>query len=936
MVFFLASQYHEYMGLNLKISLPLVILIGMFGWLFLPNVQAAKFEQLIVRLDGNSANAPTGGTVCAETSTAGFESYVAVTFPAGFVLNTNTNNWTTNTSNLPAGASSWPGIGTASLVSGQTVTFPSNDLSANTLYCFHFSGTNTLTTSSSGNDQYGQISTGVDSSDFSLSIGANSDINVSANVLPTGNEYEISIHELNSGHTFSQNSEIEFRIDYSTTSSQPYDITLVADWSLGTVYSETVPTVDVVRYVSRSATNGYGNSVPIIDLTNRKISWQISNFSANSGVQSVRYILKTTDTYTPKLLVFFNTATRIYTAANTVTPDATISLEYLYQSGFPAAEAPQQSTSNAPAVASPPVSPPVIPLRIDSIGITNLSASNALIKINTNQQSSAELNYGTNSKKLSGKISSFDMQKEHLISIDNLSPETAYYFQVTLTDDKGKRSKSDLYTFRTPKLSVAPKVNTKSFVLTVNNLVLLNSALGGIEDSVIVPIDTPYGVNFNIERSENVPIKNVQIVVKKQQGLADWENTDERKNSVLGISTAFAADHLSTQQTNLITTAEDRYSGILKTEITPGDYEISTQISDFIGNIINTRLALIRVITPFYILDQQTSKPIERANLSLSLYNPDLKIYEPISGRNLPFSNSIFSDLSGKIFIPLSRGKYKAEIQALGYQSVEKEFEIDLQTTKNYPIFYLEEGSGNFMMVIGFYKAVLLDLLQSSYLSFKDLAASNWVFDLGAFLSLGILVLLTYLAFFYKTHFRLVHLLIPIKDSILKKGLNSKTIRGIVLDKSIHQAQNKSEVILINKDTEQVIYKTETNKAGLFMMSGGLIRPDDNYKIIIIRDGYIPFETDLSKKEGFYSCLIEKQEQVLEKVRSNFTQLLEGILNLSFELLLIVSILLELIFIAIFGMGKVMPFLAITVLNVLIWAIYLHQSLFMNNKLLSE
>lgn len=154
-------------------------------------VKAGNLEQVYIRLDRLDASTTTGGTVCAQADTVGTEVDVQVAFPTGFTVNTTASNWTVTTTNLPSGATAWPGIGTATAVSSQTVTFPSTDLTVSTLYCFNFSGTSTLTNATAGNDKTGTVTlraTGpstIDSSSYALSIVSDDQIVVTASVPAT-------------------------------------------------------------------------------------------------------------------------------------------------------------------------------------------------------------------------------------------------------------------------------------------------------------------------------------------------------------------------------------------------------------------------------------------------------------------------------------------------------------------------------------------------------------------------------------------------------------------------------------------------------------------------------------------------------------------------------------------------------------------------------
>jgi hypothetical protein len=155
------------------------------------KVHAAAFTNAYLRLDRMSDSTTTGGTVCAKPATAGTEVDVQVTFPTGFTVNTTASNWTVTTTNLPAGATAWVGIGTATAVSSQTVTFASGDVVVGTLYCFNFTGTSTLTTGSSGADKTGTITTRasgpstIDSSSYATAVINDDQISVSATVSPT-------------------------------------------------------------------------------------------------------------------------------------------------------------------------------------------------------------------------------------------------------------------------------------------------------------------------------------------------------------------------------------------------------------------------------------------------------------------------------------------------------------------------------------------------------------------------------------------------------------------------------------------------------------------------------------------------------------------------------------------------------------------------------
>lgn len=176
----------EIFSLLLIIALPI---------LFSKQAQAANLTQAYVRLDRLAEGVTAGGTVCAKPTTTDVETLVKVTFPTGFSTVDTPANWVVD-DNIPSGSTFWigmtTGVTTASAASGQDVTFPSGNILADgTLYCFHFTGTNTLTNASAGNNLVGTITTqkagptDIDSSNYALSTITNDQIAVTATVPAT-------------------------------------------------------------------------------------------------------------------------------------------------------------------------------------------------------------------------------------------------------------------------------------------------------------------------------------------------------------------------------------------------------------------------------------------------------------------------------------------------------------------------------------------------------------------------------------------------------------------------------------------------------------------------------------------------------------------------------------------------------------------------------
>jgi hypothetical protein len=171
----------------------LLIIAGVVGIVPPRLAHASTLAQVMVRFDRLQTSQPTTGTVCAKpTNVAATEASVQVVFPTGYTVNTTLSNWTVNTTatGWPTGGAAWPGIGTASAASGQTVTFPSTDLaSGTTLYCFNWTNTAAVSvTSSVASTNTGTVITRtsapatIDSASYSTVSIAADQISVSATV----------------------------------------------------------------------------------------------------------------------------------------------------------------------------------------------------------------------------------------------------------------------------------------------------------------------------------------------------------------------------------------------------------------------------------------------------------------------------------------------------------------------------------------------------------------------------------------------------------------------------------------------------------------------------------------------------------------------------------------------------------------------------------
>ncbi len=185
--------------------IPIIGLVLTISTQFVPfSADAVSFTQAYARLDRMKASTTTGGLVCAKPVTLATEAKVVIVFPSTYTVNATAANWVVDnltvgpTGQLPAGSTAWVGmsagvtVASSAATPSNVVTFPSGDLTVGTLYCFHFTGTSTLTTASSAAaSQQASIETqtsapvAIDHTDIALANITDDQIVVTAVVPPT-------------------------------------------------------------------------------------------------------------------------------------------------------------------------------------------------------------------------------------------------------------------------------------------------------------------------------------------------------------------------------------------------------------------------------------------------------------------------------------------------------------------------------------------------------------------------------------------------------------------------------------------------------------------------------------------------------------------------------------------------------------------------------
>lgn len=880
-----------------------------------PAAHAADFNLVSIRLDRLKANTTLSGLVCAIPSSpsAGTEAKISITFPSDFTIFSSTSNWTTNTSNLPSGAIAWPGIGaTAQAVSSQTVTFVSSNLTASSKYCFNFSSSSSST--GSAGEKSGNISTKdsgnsvIDSKNYGMSIKSNDQVTVSATIPPDTHDLQNSLSLLTPGDQFQQQEVLEYKITYGVNSSSSTDMTLEAQWYQGTIEGQSNPSVNVVEYEIGTATTGYGSTAPVVDTVNNKITWNFSNFPAQTVGQTVRFKLRTNSNYKEANKVSFPVKSRIITSINSST-DSTVTKNYKFVD--PPSTSSTTSTTSTSTPNPTPSAATVTPRQsIENVDIVNISASKAVIQITTSNKSTINLSYGTSPGVLNQKVNTLTPLAISEIKLDVLDPATIYYFRFTATDEDGNLVSSDIFTFKTAVLSNAPLIIPSSFIAASENTIISKSL--GDKSLIVLPQNSNYEFNFVLEHDVSI-VKAIAIV---------------RSKSILGFHNLIA--EASTQQTELIEVSSGVFSGRLKTSKIPGIYEVYARVHDSNGNISEQKIAEVHVIKKLKVVSKKTGEPIEGSRLLILLYNDRTRIYKVLPPTAISILNPSFTDILGESEIVLPQAKYIVQVSSIGYRDKNVEFTID-ENTSQYPQIELESGNVGIPEILRHTQRSLIDvLLQSTAIYVENLTGSVRFFNVVARFILLSLIVLTLFAFFTKTKVPFTSIpsfILYYYHHLRGVHVKHKYFSGIVLDDKKRLVES-AHIYLVDLITDQIVDQSKTDRIGHFFFRRNL----DQAGVIVMKKGYKTSHlTSIGDgDEHEFEMTIEQIKDAKERLTTLPKKILKGILALSFETLLLFSLVLELLFLTSFGFAKTLPFLTLSFINLFIWLTYLrirHHSL---------
>lgn len=710
--------------------------------------------------------------------------------------------------------------------------------------------------------------------------------------------------------SYPQNTILTYQITYGSNLSNPVNMTLEANWSLGTIAGSGTPSVEIVDYVVSSASNAYGGATPVIDPVNRKITWTITSFPAVTTNQTVTFQLETNSNYTGGSTVGFNISSLIH-GPGVDSSSSTITNTYLYTSSptptpTPTSAPGPTSTPGAPTLTPTPTSTPTTsPFSFNTITISEKTSESTTIAITTNQSARGTIFYGKSPSALFESVSSTGFNTLNLIELTNLEPHTKYYFRAQAINNSGTTINSEIYTFTTAIESILPTINFETLIAVSRDKVILDATLAKSlgSSTIIVPLDSTIEIRFAVNK--DAQLKRIVLNV--------------RPKNVLGLNT-FSDVEAAENGSSLIEIQKGIYYGRLKTGKI-GLFELFANIEDENGNIVNQKVSDIRVLELMKIVNKNTKLPVGGARISLFFFNLQNNQFELISPITLAVQNPSYSTRNGTVPVVLPPGKYKVKVEALGFKTQTVEFEIGVGEKEKYPLIALEKGPLTLSGIVGFLINTTIDMFNGGREAFYSISLSSRLALLLHSLTIVLFFLLLILS--VALHFSVLPFLLPNyiyyhMIQSLKKQSKSQILRGVIINK--HDGYGiKSVFVYIHTGKNKIIAHTTTNSFGEFYIK---VPKASSYQISTMHSAFKPSALYIVKSEEIENShkiyIEEKRSSILSNFFYHAVWYGGYFLSDITELLLVSTLILEILFMINFGILTTLPFATVAIFNLVL------------------
>jgi hypothetical protein len=534
---------------------------------------------------------------------------------------------------------------------------------------------------------------------------ATADLTFGASVSPQPSDLNFTFtSDTNDSVTLPQSKEINYTIQYKSTTSGPFPLVLQASWGKGLI-SGSSQYIDILEYVVNSATTSDDGTVPVINLQDRTITWNIPALKP-SITHSVTFKLKVPSTIVTDKQIVVRVKTQAEFGGVTI-PQSEIVHNVQWDPSL-VIPGPTATPMAVPTVSvKPPL--PVFP-SFTSVNIKDISDTSATISFSTTQPTRYTILYGTKSNELSQKVEILQYTTSHGVILNGLKEKTVYFFQLVASNEDNRTARSDIFTFETASHEDTIPVDTSSLSIYSDRTLLSSEKI----TALVVPQGMLLNFHLRVDNMNDVRYIHASFQDIRVLGATTLLPEEEESTFVEALPGVMTArlqvpDLLGTYQLYLKIKMK---SGTFTTKVTPYTFYVSK---------------------PITIINAKTKQPIEGAFVSINTYQPGPSSYQPIETK---LSLDSETNPAGELRIVLPANVYKLKVNALGYTEAEKEIKLGINDFE-YPTIALTPHFGFQNTVKYFYNATR-NTLQTCAVGLENLVSSQKFFS--AFIVICIIV----------------------------------------------------------------------------------------------------------------------------------------------------------------------------------------------------
>lgn len=742
------------------------------------------------------------------------------------------------------------------------------------------------------------------------------DLVVEVFVPPKVTDYQLEFDTDPSGVvTVGQNEEITFSITYGSHLKYAAPMTIQAEWYLGTLVGEELYTFDVVSYVPGSASAAEGSTVPVINLSNRTITWDITSFPSQTTDKVVTFKLKTPVLRIADSDVEFKVKARLYTPQITL-PDEELLLTYIPSGEYyptatptftptPTAASSPASTTATPTLTIAPTSTPQPQPLISDIALFELYSTSATLLITSSRPAKITVYYDI-SQYLENTVVDTNFTTSRKMTLTKLLPDTQYFVRVRAVDASGvSYITPEFFVFKTPKESAITEEVGRRYYIGSSGVILDSAHYKSLKQPFVFPVNTVVDIVLPFEDKSPAQVYIKQVNTR-----------------VLGLNNF--TKNTYHDRVRLLETQEGVYSGQFMTSKTEGLYDLMVEKRQIDGDFSIEKLTQIHAVNPMTIRNEQ-GRPIENARISVDIYNPKTKLYEDLPVESIGLTNPVKSNSSGTVPFILPSGRYLIQISSIGYKSLEESFEFAPDKGKYYPQFTMQKAPFSILDVFRYLFEIVTDLYQYINHYLDELYASYRFMHITTFAGIFLLsVLSLYLTAHYLT-VRVEDIYIFIVK--LCKKLTHPFVRQNKVFTSFVENQDGMPVhgVLVVmsplNDPNAKGQKDLTNVFGEFELA--ISDASADHTLTLRKDGFVTKKitvTEAMFAENNHHIVLE-EDAISEKGKMYrfIHAMLSGIVRTFADSLLLFVIVIHAMYIGRFGVLSDIPLLLITLVNVIIY-----------------